>query len=221
MRAAAAPLIALTEDFCAPADGWAEALLDARARVPALAIGGPIARRGGRAADWALTFVEYGRFFRREPEGDVFDLPAVNVAYDAGRLLEAIPPDATGLFEVQVHPRLRARGGRFWRVPAAVMFDENRVPLSSAVRAQYHHGRIFGAGRVEGRGALPRVVRGALAAAVPAVLLNRIAREVMSAGSGREMLRALPALSVMLGGWALGEAAGSLFGEGRSGASWT
>ena len=80
VRAANAPLIALTEDFCAPADGWAEALLEARDRVGPAVLGGPIARRAGSAGDWALTFAEYGRFFRRGPEGEVPDLPSINAA---------------------------------------------------------------------------------------------------------------------------------------------
>ena len=221
VRAATAPLIALTEDFCAPAEGWAEALLEARGRVDASVLGGPVARRGGRVADWALTLAEYGRFFRREPEGEVRDLPSINVAYDADRLHGALAVDATGLFEMRLHADLRARGERFWRVPGAVMFDENERPLASARRAQYHHGRLFGGERVQASGPFPRLVRCALAAAVPAILLTRIAREAAAAGHAADVLRSLPALSLLLGAWSAGEAVGSLFGPGQSGARWT
>lgn len=221
VRAATAPLIALTEDFCAPAEGWAEALLEAHGRVDASVLGGPIARRNGSAADWALTLAEYGRFFRREPEGEVSDLPSINAAYDADRLRRALPLDGEGLFEVQLHARLRARGDRFWRVPSAVMFDENERPLTSATRAQYYHGRLFGGARLQGRGPFPRLVRCALAPAVPAILLSRIAREAAAAGHMAEVLRSLPVLSLLLGAWSAGEAIGSLFGQGHSGARWT
>jgi len=221
VRAATAPLIALTEDFCAPAEGWAEALLEARDRVDTSVIGGPIARRGGSTADWALTLVEYGRFFRREPEGEVPDLPPINAAYDADRLRGALPVDAEGLFEVQLHAQLRARGERFWRVPSAVMFDENERPLASATCAQYHHGRLFGGRRVQGRGPFPRLARCALTVAVPVVMLSRIAREAGAAGHAPDVLRSLPALSLLLGSWSAGEAVGSLFGKGKSGARWT
>jgi hypothetical protein len=220
IRRARASLIAVTEDFCAPVSGWAEALIAARDRVAAVAVGGPIARRGGGAADWALTLAEYGRFFRREPAGEVTDLPSINVAYDADRLRAVLPEDADGLFETQVHARLRAQGGRFWRVPGAVMLDENVRPLGSAARAQYHHGRLFGGARMHGHPLLPRVVRALMAPAVPAVLLQRIAREAGSAGHLGDVARALPALSILMSAWAAGEAAGSLFGEGRSGLRW-
>jgi len=221
VRAATAPLIALTEDFCVPAEGWAEALLEARGRVDAAVLGGPVARRGGSAADWALTLMEYGRFFRQVPEGEVPDLPSINAAYDADRLRAALPDNAEGLFEAQLHALLRARGERFWRVPRAVMFDENERPLASATRAQYHHGRLFGGGRVQGRGLFVRLMRFAVAPAVPAILLARIAREAAAAGHRADVLRALPALSLLLGAWSAGEAAGSLFGPGQSGARWT
>lgn len=218
---AAGTLIAITEDFCAPVAGWAEALLEAHERVAAAALGGPVTRRIGSAAEWALTFIEYGRYFRREPEGDVADLPSINVAYDAERLRAALPAGAQGLFEVEVHARLRARGGRFWRVPGAVMCDENRTVLRSAMHAQYHHGRLFGGGRVQGRSLLVRFARVGLAPAVPAILLGRILRETGSAGQLGKVVRCLPALLLLLGAWAAGEAVGSLYGPGRSGARWT
>lgn len=221
VRAATAPFIALTEDFCVPADGWAEALLEARGRVKASVLGGPIARRSGSAADWALTFAEYGRFFRRAPEGEVADLPSINVAYDADRLRQALPADAEGLFEVQLHAQLRARGDFFWRLPGVVMFDENDRSFSVAMRAQFHHGRLFGGERVRDRGLFSRFVRCALTPVVPVVLLNRIAREAAAAGHASEVWRSLPALLLLLGAWATGEAIGSLFGTGQSGDRWT
>ena len=221
VRAAAAPLIALTEDFCTPGEGWYDALLEARGRVDAAVIGGPVARRSGNAADWALTFAEYGRFFRREPEGAVTDLPSINVVYDAERLRGTMRLDAEGLFEVQLHAELRAHGDRFWRVPGAVMYDENKVPIAKAMRAQYNHGRLFGGERVHGRGPFQRIVRCAIAPAVPGVLLTRIVREAAAAGYIGELWRALPALFLLLGAWSAGEAVGTLCGKGQSGERWT
>lgn len=221
VRAASGPLIAVTEDFCAPAQGWAEALLEAHDRVDASVLGGPVARRRGSAAEWALTFIEYGRYFRREPEGEVADLSSINVAYDAERLRAALPAAAQGLFEVELHTRMRARGGHFWRVPGATMFDENKTSLGCAMRAQYHHGRLFGGGRVQGRSLLVRHARAALALAVPAILLGRIIREAGAAGQLVNVVRCLPALLLLLGAWSSGEAVGSLFSPGQSGARWT
>jgi len=219
--AASAPLIAVTEDFCAPAEGWAEALLEARERLDASVLGGPVARHCGSSAEWALTFIEYGRYFRREPEGQVTDLPSINVAYDAERLRAALPASAKGIFEVELHTWMRAHGGCFWRVPGALMLDENKTLLGCATRTQYHHGRLFGGGRVQGRSLWVRLARAAVAPAVPAMLLGRIMREAGAAGQLGKVLRCLPALLLLLGAWSIGEAVGSLFGPGQSGERWT
>jgi hypothetical protein len=221
VRAARADVIALTEDFCAPVVGWPERLLEAHRRLDAVAVGGPVGRRRGSAAHWALTLVEYGRFFRTEPEAAVEDLPSINVAYSARELHAALPETARGLFEVDVHERLRAAGGRFFRVHDALVFDENTVPLAGARRAQFNHGRLFAAGRVRGRRLLPRLARFVLAPLVPAVLMGRIARGAWAAGATAPLLRALPQVAVLLAAWSAGEAVGSLLGEGDSAARWT
>ncbi|HEY3254084.1 MAG TPA: hypothetical protein VGJ91_09060 [Polyangiaceae bacterium] len=224
VRAASAPLIALTEDFCVPGAGWVEALLEAHARDRAAVVGGPIARRAGSAADWALTLIEYGRFFGGSSGGSaqtVSDLPSINVAYPARALFSALPSEQTGIFEVELHARLREAGVRFCLSPAATMFDQNTTQIRPAARAQYHHGRLFGGDRVRGRALALRLKHALLTPAVPAVLLSRIARRVTAAGQAEQLLRSLPALSILLTAWAAGEAMGSMFGPGQSAERWT
>jgi hypothetical protein len=227
VRAANAPLIALTEDFCAPAAGWAEALLAAHERDRSAVVGGPVARRAGSASDWALTLIEYGRFFARASDGSagsaetVGDLPSINVAYPARELLSALPSGLRGIFEVELHARLREAGVRFSMLPGATMFDYSTTQIHRAARAQYHHGRLFGGDRVRGRALSLRLKHALLTPAVPAVLLSRITRRVAAAGQAEQLLRSLPALSILLTAWAAGEAMGSMFGAGQSADHWT
>lgn len=220
LAAAKAPIVALTEDFCVPAPGWAEAILGAHRRLEAIAIGGPIDRQDGGAADWALSLFEYGRFFRREPEGPVPDLPGTNVSYKACRLREALGAPPEEFLEVRVHAALRTRGETFWRLPEAVMIDRNERPLLSAVASQYHHGRLFGFLRAEGSGIGHRLLRVAAAPLVPAVLIARIAPAAAAAGRTSALLRSAPILLLLSLSWALGEGVGSLFGAGGSRLRW-
>lgn len=220
MRAARAPLVALTESFCRPAPGWAQALLEARAETDALAVGGPMARQGGSAADQALTLVEYGRFLRSEPAGPVHDLPLTNVSYQRTRLVEVLGEAAEELAEPSVHPCLQAAGEQLWRAPRAVMFDDQRRPLSWSLRALHHHGRLYGGGRVSGRGVGVRLFRAAVSPLVPFVQLARITSEARAVGQAGRVLRCLPHLLLLLVAAALGEAVGSLAGTGRSGERW-
>jgi hypothetical protein len=220
LRVASAPLVALTEDFCSPVPGWADALMEARARGVADVLAGPVARQAGSAADWALTLIEYGRHFRTAPEGPVEDVPSINVAYDAACLAKALELHATGFYEVEIHARLKAQGARMWRVPEAVMVDENSKTLAEAVRGQFHHGRLYGGGRFSKRPIPSRLLHLAVTPAVPLVLLARIAPGTWAAGRGAQLVRALPALTLLLLAWTMGEATGTIAGEGGSRRRW-
>lgn len=225
LRAARGTIVALTESFCRPAPGWAEALLQARARSGALAVGGPMRRARGSGSHWALTFAEYGRFLQGEPEGPVLDLPLTNVAYERDRLLEILARAPGGLadefVEPEVHAALRSAGEVLWRTPAAVMFDDNDVGLQSSLPAMFHHGRLYGGRRVEGQGLLVRLLRSASSPLVPWIHLARIAKPASAVHGPLVVVRCLPQLSVLLLAWALGEGVGSLLGAGDSASRWS
>lgn len=221
-EAARGAIVALTEDFCLPAPGWAEALLTAHGRHPAIAVGGPVTRCTGSGTDWALTFCEYGRFFHVATEGAVSDLPGINVSYKSlalRRLLGGSLPHEVR--ETDLHAAIVRLGGTLWGDPRVVMEDASRTTLGRAIGSMYHHGRLYGGERVAGRPATARLVRAVLAPAVPAVLAVRIVRQVIPAGHGARLPGAAPALVCLLAGWAAGEGAGSLAGPGESGRRWT
>jgi len=220
LAAARGELAALTEGFCVPAEGWAQAVLTAHAAHPAVAIGGPMDRRSGGPADWALTFQEYGRFMPREPAGPVHELPGPNVSYKVERLrqvLGALPDEHA---EIDVHAVLQRKGEELRREPAAVMFDDNDQPFGPSLQSLFQHGRLFGSWRVRGQAAPVRAFRAVLAPLAPAPQLLRIVRGALPAGRGRQLLTSTPWLLALLVSWALGEATGSLFGEGTSRERW-
>jgi hypothetical protein len=214
-------IVALTEDFCAPAPGWAEALVAAHEKSPAVAVGGPMGRRDGRASAWALTLCEYGRFFGPRTAGPVSDLPGTNVSYKVAKLREVLGDVPSEFQEVLVHGDLRERGETFYWEPAARMYDESDRPFRSALRAQYHHGRLYGGQRIHGRGLAVRVLRAALSPLVPVVLLFRIARAVVPSGNTMPMLRSMPYLLCLLIAWGIGEGVGSIAGVDQSEEQWT
>lgn len=213
--AARAPIVALTEDFCVPAERWVDALLAAHAEHGASTIGGPIERCEGRPVDWALTLLEYGRFFDRARRGAVTDLPGTNVSYDRARVERSLGEIPKLWIEVTVHERLRQLGEQLWCEPEAVMLDVNRLAFAAALRAQFHHGRLYGGMRRETSVRRERVWRVLIAPLVPIVLARR-ARSY----AGHAPATALPALLALSGAWALGEAIGWLVGEGRSRERW-
>ena len=66
-----------------------------------------------------------------------------------------------------------------------------------------------------------RALRAMLAPLAPAAQLVRIMQGAVPAGRGRQLLVALPCLLALLVAWAIGEATGSLFGEGASRDHWS
>ena len=211
-----APLVALTEDFCVPGERWVDALVAAHTQTGAIAVGGPIDRRGGMPKDWAVTLLEYGRFFDRERRGAVDDLPGTNVCYDKARLGRCLGVVPEHWIEVAVHRFLRDRGQVLWREPEAVMFDVNDLQLTAAVRAQFHHGRLYGGMRRAESRIAERVRCVLLAPLVPAVLVRRALGNARGRCSG-----AVPALLALSAAWSFGEAIGWLAGEGHSLERWT
>ncbi len=220
-KAARAPLVALTEDFCVPSDGWAAALLEAHASGVAAAVGGPIRRNGGRARDWALTFCEYGRFFGSGAEGPVHELPGANVSYRVSRVTAALGVIPDNFQEVEVHARLLAKGEVLQWKPSAVVYDVNKRPFWGACGGMLHHGRLYGGRRVAGRGVFARLKRVVLAPLVPFAQGLRIARGAARSGHIGPLIKSLPFTACLLVAWAIGEAWGSVFGEGQSASHWT
>jgi len=218
LAAAKAEIVALTEDFCVPTTAWADALLATHNAVDAIAIGGPMSRRQGSPTEWALTFQEYGRFFRHAPEGPVDDLPGTNVSYKAARLRTLLSDELAEIEEIVVHGRLRSAGEVLWRAPRAVMYDVSRSRFRSAMRSLYHHGRLFGGRPPAGPRRLARLPFALMA---PAAQLVRIVAGTVPAGHGTRLVRTLPTLVPMLLAWAAGETVGAALGAGDSRGRWT
>lgn len=217
---ARAELVALTEDFCVPGEGWVDALLQAHAGQAVTAAGGPVSRRNGSAAHWALTFCEYGRFLASTHSGRVDDLPGINVCYRTRDVRDALGALPSRWREVDVHGSLHKAGRVLWYTRSALMFDRNSRPLSSALGALYHHGRLFGGQQKERLALLARLARVLMTPVIPPLMWARQFRPAVAAGLLGPWLKAAPLTLVLLTGWALGEAWGYMCGPGDSEQRW-
>jgi hypothetical protein len=101
-----------------------------------------------------------------------------------------------------------------------VVYDQSHRRLGEALTALYHHGRLYGATRVAGRGFAARAGRLLIAPLAPAAQLARIAVAAVPAGRSLRLAMALPALAPLLLAWAAGELHGVARGEGRSRERW-
>jgi hypothetical protein len=219
-EASSSAIVAVTEDHCVPAPGWAKTITAAfdKGGPDLLAVGGTVVNGvTERGLDWATYLCEYSFFSPPVVEGDSAILPGMNVAYRRSAL-ERVPRELLtgGFWETTVHPLLLERGGRFLSLNTLVMLHKKRFSWGLFAAQRFIYSRYY-AGLRFGDAALPKRAAASLASlALPPLLLMRAVQAARSKGLGREMCRASPHLLAFYCIWALGESVGALRGPGKA-----
>jgi len=209
--------VAITEDHCIPPSDWYERIV-ARLQGPYAAVGGAVENAcTDRLVDWAVFLCDYHRHCNPVPEGDVDDVPGMNVAYkrEAFDCLQDLL--AAGRWENFLHARLRANGFRLYSDPAMVMYHRKSFSVTGFLDQRFHYGRAFAGMRVDGATVSRRAMYGIGTAILPPLLIGRIASHVFSRRRHRLVfLTCVPLLSLFMVSWAAGECIGYLTGPGDS-----
>jgi hypothetical protein len=205
-----APLVAFTTAAMVPEPGWRAAMLDRLDRTGAAAVGGPIAPGSGLSAtDRAVYLLRYANYLPPFPERSTIEPPGDNAVYRRAALLGLEPLWSGGFWEVEIHRALQHRGETLAIAPEAVVAYQGGVRLGPMLRQRLAHARRYGRTRAGRMGPAERLVRSAAAAAVPPLLLGRIAAALLARGERLgPWMPALPSLSLLLAAWAAGEARG-------------
>ena len=224
--------VLVTEDHTVVPPDWIEQLVAALEGAPEhiAAAGGPVENAmTERAVDWAAFLCEYSRYLpgvsgdpdapgARDPDGEVDDIPGMNIAYRR-EALDAAGPEALtrGFWESTVHPSLLASGRRFLQLPDCVILHRKRFGFGYFVSQRFHYSRYFAGERFPAEQRARRALYAVLSAALPPVLLIRMARDLRrSPRHLHAFLRALPALVCFALVWGIGEAVGYAAGPGDS-----
>lgn len=213
-------IVALLEDDCVVEPGWCGAMLAAHRAVGG-AVGGPVEPGPyRRALDWAVYFCDHGRFML--PLGDrAFALPGNNLSFTQAAFARLPAGAAHEFFEVFAHDAWQRERVPTRLEPAAAVRNVNAWTLAHVTWIPYHHGRAFGGRRVAGQPLWRRGSMGLFAAALPALKVTRVVREVVSRRRLiGPMLYALPWIVVLSTCWSLGEGVGYFLGPGASPSKW-
>lgn len=217
VRAASAPIVALAEDHCFPAEDWAQRILLAHRND--YAVVGPVMTNANprSAVSWADFFIGYGPWAAPCASRDADFLPGHNSSYKRDVLL-AYGPRLEGMLESEtvLHWDLRAKGHRLYLDSTVRAAHTNYSLWSVWLRVQYLAGRMFAGTRLKDAPLPKRLFYAAASPLIPAIRLLRITKSVAGANLWTQWLRTLPTLAIGLTIDAIGQAAGYLFGPGDS-----
>lgn len=211
-------IVAFLEGHCRPAADWCARVLAAHA-APHAAVGGPIEKGlpddGGddTALNWSVYLADYSRYMLPLPEGQTGALSDCNVSYKRAALDATREHWAAEFHENVVNEALRQRGQTLWFDPGVVVYEQRRLTWREALHDRFSFGRLFGSTRVPGVAVPRRLAMSAAALLMPPLLVYRVVGNLRRRGRHRDqLLRCLPALTLVSATWLAGEAVGYLTG---------
>lgn len=214
-------IVALFEDHSACDDRWCAEIKKAH-ELPYAIIGGAIENASpDQALNWAVYLYDYGPYMLPGQPGVVRSLSGMNVSYKRSVLAEVEEHYREGFFEAFVHEELQTRGHALYLMPSAVVYHRKNYEFGATFVQCFHLARSFAARRLLQAAPAKRLVFAAGSLFLPIVLTARTAaRTIQKRRHGKQLLRALPWLLLLMASWGAGELCGYLAGEGRSAAKW-
>jgi len=210
-------VVAFLEGHCRPAPDWCARIMSAHA-APHAAIGGPIEKglpegSNDTALNWSVYLADYSRYMLPLPEGTTHALSDCNVSYKRSALEATRKHWSTEFHENVVNGALGAAGATLWFDPAMTVFEQRQLSVGSALRDRFSFGRLFGSTRVPGVSLPRRMAMTGAALLMPPLLVARVIGNLRRRGRHKDqLLRCLPALTMISAAWMAGEAVGYFTG---------
>jgi hypothetical protein len=206
-------IIALLEDHGRPDANWCKRVVEAHQDNYA-AIGGAIENGIDRLLNWAVYFCDFGKYQNPLAEGESPFVSDANVSYKRSAL-ETIRPVWHHIFhETVVNSALTARGEKLTLSSRIIVYQHRRnLRLGSALKERFIWGRSYAATRVKLLSDTKRIIHAAFTPVLPALLLLRMALNVMKKHRGvSPFLKALPLTALLTVSWSMGELIGYVTG---------
>ncbi len=213
LAAARGEIVALVDETARPAPDWC-ARVAAAHRAPHAAIGGALACASDRALNWALFFMDAGRYQNPLPEAPATFISDAHVAYKRAAL-ERTPVWRPVYHETGLHDALRAAGETLWLTPALELpLDRGAIGFGAALCERFAWARLYAGRRAREVAPRTRWLLAAGALAIAPLFLLRQTRLALARGRNlRGFARALPLLPLLDLVWAAGELVGYATGR--------
>ena len=206
LRVARGEIVALVEDDATPARDWCEQILQAH-KLPYDIIGGAVEHTGRGIVNWAVYFLDFGRYQLPLNDGPAAYLTDVNVSYKRAALDSVKSVWIQSYNEVAVHGALIKKGCVLWRRSQIVVYqDRGFLSFSRQLRERFAWGNLFAAIRVREMTMLRRLLYVVLSPAIPLLLTARMAKKVFVGGrNGWRFVSSLPVFLSLGSVWCVGE----------------
>lgn len=220
IRRARAPIVAVIEDHALAEPGWAEAVLGAHEHGHQV-VGGPVenAQRDS-ILGCVLFLIEYAPAQPPTQPGSEGPVGGMNISYRKSVLPLEDDRYAT-LWDGFLFDELRRRGVRFHREPKMLLRHRTPYGFAKFFVQRYHYSRSFAAMRARPWSRRWPLLRGLAYASVSwmlfPLLLAALTRRVFRKRRDRmQWLLGQPAVWALLASGIVGEALGSVLGDGGS-----
>jgi len=217
-RVATAPIIGVTEDHCfLPAD-WARRNLEAHAAHPeAAAIGGSVVNGATDSwMDWASFLIVQSLVAAPIPSGPTPRIAgAVSVSYKRAALANVDEHAGMGAMDALHQRELAASGAALIADDGIRVVHDQSLGFGGTIAIHFHAGRTFAGFRRQQMDAR-QAVRILATPIVPVARFIRTVRLARPKGYGRELLRAAPAIWLLLVAQTAGQVVGYAAGPGDS-----
>jgi hypothetical protein len=199
-------IVALVEDDAMPARDWCEQILEAH-KLPYEIVGGAVEHMGRGAVNWAVYFLDFGRYQLPLSEGPAAYLTDVNVSYKRVALDSVKEVWELEYNEVAVHWALTKKSAVLWRRPQIIVHqDRGSLSFIRQLHERFAWGNLFAAVRVREMTLLCRLLYLILSPVIPLVLAARMAKKVFVTGRNQwRFILSLPVFLSLGSVWCVGE----------------
>ncbi len=209
IRKAKGEVLALIEDYVIPDTDWCAEVLKAH-QLPHAAIGGAVEHIGHGLLNWAVYFLDFGRYQLPLREGPTLYLTDVNVSYKR-KALESIRSLWENEYnEVIVNWALASDHHILWLRPEMIVRqDRGTLNFWNLLAERYYWGMIFSQKRSSRINLLKRVIFFLLCPLIPFLFIFRLARTVIAGGRNRlKFIISIPFILPLAIAWSFGEMVG-------------
>jgi hypothetical protein len=211
LKEAKGEIIALLEDYGIPNPDWCAQVIEAH-RLPYAVIGGAIEHTGQGILNWAVYFLDFGRYQPPLKEGPAQNLTDINISYKRENLESIRDIWQNEYNEVIVNWALLNHQHVLWLRPQIIV-NQNRdqLYLKELIAERFYWGLIFGRKRAQQSRIYLRLVYFLLCPLLPFVFITRLAIKVFTGKRNRqEFIQSLPFIFILAIPWSLGEMVGTV-----------